>query len=136
MNFLASELWAKQLGLLHELVPSAVVIGSLVNPRNITTESGTRDAQRAAEVLGLKLIVASVGNESDLEPAFASLVQQRIEALFVPTDPFLNGQADQLVAVAAHHSLPAIYALREFPAAGGLMSYGTSLTDAYRQVGV
>jgi putative ABC transport system substrate-binding protein len=135
VNFLASELWAKQLGLLHELLPSAVVIGLLTNPKNMLTESGTIDAQRAAEVLRLKLIVANAGNESDLESAIASLVQQRIEALFVPTDPFFNGRADQLVSIIARHSLPAIYALREFAAAGGMMSYGTSLPDAYRQIG-
>jgi putative tryptophan/tyrosine transport system substrate-binding protein len=135
VNFLASELWAKQLGLLHELLPSAVVIGLLTNPKNMLTESGTIDAQRAAGVLRLKLIVANAGNESDLESAIASLVQQRIEALFVPTDPFFNGRADQLVSIIARHSLPAIYALREFAVAGGMMSYGTSLADAYRQVG-
>jgi putative ABC transport system substrate-binding protein len=111
------------------------VIGLLTNPKNILTESGTRDAQRAAEVLRLKLIVASAGNEGDLESAIASLVQQGIEALFVPTDPFFNGRADQLVSIIARHSLPTIYALREFAAAGGMMSYGTSLPNAYRQVG-
>ena len=135
VNFLASELWAKQLGLLHELLPSAVVVGLLTNPKNILTESGTRDVQRAAEVLRLKLIVASAGNEGDLESAIASLVQQGIEALFIPTDPFFNGRADHLVSIIARHSLPAIYSLREFAAAGGMMSYGTSLPNAYRQVG-
>jgi putative ABC transport system substrate-binding protein len=135
VNFLASELWAKQLGLLHELLPSAVVVGLLTNPKNILTESGTRDVLRAAEVLRLKLIVASASNEGDLESAIASLVQQGIEALFIPTDPFFNGRADHLVRIIARHSLPAIYSLREFAAAGGMMSYGTSLPNAYRQVG-
>ncbi len=136
VNFFASELWAKQLGLLKEFLPSAVAVGVLANPKNMLTESGTRDAQRAAEVLGVKLIVASAGIEDDLEPAIASLVRQRIEALFVPTDPFFNGRPDQLATIAARHSLPAVYALREFAAAGGMMSYGASLPDAYRQVGV
>jgi putative ABC transport system substrate-binding protein len=136
VNFLASELWSKQLELLHELVPSAVVIGLLVNPKNSTTEAGKKNAQSAADSLGRKLVLVNASTEGDIEPAFASLVQQGIEALLVPTDAFFNGRADQLVSIAARHSLPAIYALREFAAAGGLMSYGSSLTDSYHQVGV
>jgi putative ABC transport system substrate-binding protein len=136
VNLLVSELWGKQLELLHELVPSAVTIGLLVNPNNKTTEVGIRETQKAVEVLGLKLVVVSASTEGEFEAAFASLEQQRIKALFVPSDPVLNGKVDQLVAIAARHSWPAVYALREFAAAGGLMSYGSNLTDAWRQIGV
>jgi putative tryptophan/tyrosine transport system substrate-binding protein len=127
VNFVASELWAKQLGLL--------TVGLLTNPKNVFTESGIRDAQSAAAVLGLKLIVSDASIEADFEPAIASLVRQGTEALFVPTDPFFNGRAGQLVSIAARRSLPAAYALREYAAAGGMMSYGASLLDAHRQVG-
>jgi putative ABC transport system substrate-binding protein len=136
VNFVASELWAKQLGLLKELLPGVVVVGLLTNPKNVFTESGTRDAQIAAAVLGLKLIVAGASIEADFDPAIASLVRQGTEALFVPTDSFFNGRADQLVSIAARHALPAVYALREYAVAGGMMSYGASLLDAHRQVGI
>jgi putative tryptophan/tyrosine transport system substrate-binding protein len=136
VNFVASELWAKQLGLLKELLPGVAVVGLLTNPKNVFTEPGISDAQSAAAVLGLKLIVAGASIEADLEPAIASLVRQGIEALFVPTDSFFNGRAGQLVSIAARQSLPAAYALREYAAAGGMMSYGASLLDAHRQVGI
>jgi putative ABC transport system substrate-binding protein len=123
----------KQFELLHELLPKAT-IGLLVPPnRDGAIEL---DTQAAAEGLGHKLVVVRVGTENDFDPAFTSLMRQQVGALFVPSDPFFNSHAEQLVALAARHALPAIYPLREYVVSGGLMSYGTSLTDAFRQVGV
>src|SRR5262245_5185363 len=132
-------LTAKQLGLLHELVPTANVIDVLVNPAvlvepNLTTDS--REAEQAARSIGLQLHVLRASTEGDFSAVFATLVQQQVGALLVAGDPFFLSQKDQIVALATHHAVPAMYSLREFPAAGGLMSYGTSITAAYRQVGI
>jgi putative tryptophan/tyrosine transport system substrate-binding protein len=133
---LTAALLAKQFELLHELLPNAAVIGFLVNPNNPTTENYTREAQVAAHALGRKLVVVNANSESGIDAAFATLVQQGAGALLVGNDPFFNTRPDKLVALAARHAVPAISPYREFAAAGGLMSYGTSLTDAYRLVGV
>lgn len=126
---------AKQLEILHEVVPRASVIAFLVNPNNAVAELDTSDVQAAADTLGKKLIVVKAGTKDDLNKAFGAINGQHGGALVVQTDPFFLGQRDQIVALAAQHAVPAIYYLRDYPAAGGLMSYGTSLADALRLVG-
>jgi putative ABC transport system substrate-binding protein len=135
VHFLIAALAAKQLELLRELVSSSTVIGLLVNPANPVSESQTRDVQAAAVALGLKLSVLNASSESDIEAAFASFVQQRVDAVLVGSDPFFLSRRDQLVGLTARHAISAMYSLREFAVAGGLMSYGTSLTDAFRLAG-
>ncbi len=134
--FLIGALTAKKFELLHELVPNATAIGMLVNPNFPDTNIQLRDAQAAAQVLGQKLVVVNAGTVGELKTAFATLVQERIGALVVAGNPFLIAHAEQLAALAARHAIPAIYPVREHAVAGGLMSYGTSITDAHRQAGV
>jgi putative tryptophan/tyrosine transport system substrate-binding protein len=136
VNLLMNELVAKQIDVLHEAVPSAAVIGFLVNPINPNTVPDAKDAQAATEALGCKLLVVNAGTEREIVAAFGVLVQQQAGALLVHTDPFFLSQREQLVALTAHHALPAMYAFRDFVPAGGLMSYGASLTDGSRQVGI
>jgi len=126
----------KKLELLHQLVPQAVVIGILANPRNPGVESVSTGLQTAARTLGLQTYVVNAAAEGELAAAFATFVEQRVGALVVAGDPFFNARRAELVALAARHAIPAIYEWREFAAAGGLMSYGTVISDAYRQVGV
>jgi putative ABC transport system substrate-binding protein len=108
----------------------------LVNPDNPNAESTMGDAQAAAETLGKKLVVFKARTERDLDTAFATFVQQKVEAVLVEADPFFLARREQVVALAARHALAAIYAFREFATVGGLMSYGTSLSNAYHQAGV
>jgi putative ABC transport system substrate-binding protein len=129
-------LGAKQIGLLRELVPTALTIAFLVNPNEPTAESQISDAQTAAGVAGQQLIVLRAGSEGEIEAAFATLVQQRAGALLVAAGPFFITRAHNLVALAARHAVPAMYFRREFSAAGGLMSYGSSTAEMYRQMGV
>jgi putative tryptophan/tyrosine transport system substrate-binding protein len=131
-----SGLEAKRLGLLHEMVPKATTIAVLVNPNYTDAESQLRDAQEAATRLGMQLVVVRANAESDFAAAFSTLVRQQAQALLVCSSPFFNARRQQLVVLAARHSMPAIYEWREITEAGGLMSYGTGLADAYRQVGV
>jgi putative tryptophan/tyrosine transport system substrate-binding protein len=131
-----AELEAKRLGLLRDLVPQATTFALLVDPNYSTTDAQVRDVQTASARLGVQLIVARANSERDIEAAFATFVQQRAAALLVGASPFFNNRRDQLVALAARHKLPATYESREFAAAGGLVSYGNSITDAYRQAGV
>jgi putative tryptophan/tyrosine transport system substrate-binding protein len=133
---LSSGLEAKRLGLLHELVPNATTVAALVNPNYPDAESQVTEVQEAARTLGLQVHVLKVSSESDFDTAFATLIQQRAGALLVATDPFFFSRRDQLVALAARHAVPAIYQFREFAVSGGLMSYGTRLTDSYHQIGV
>jgi ABC-type uncharacterized transport system substrate-binding protein len=133
------ELTAKQVGLLHELVPTANAIATLVNPAvlvnpDLTTYS--REVEQAARSIGLQLHVLRASSENDLNAVSTTLVQQQAGALLVAGDPFFLSRKDQIIALAARHAVPALYSLREFPAAGGLMSYGTSISAAYRQVGI
>ena len=132
----AGELTAKRLELLSELVPRARVIALLVNPNNSTAERITRDVQEAARTKGLQLHVLKASSESEIDIAFASLVQLHAGALVVGADPFLSGRREQLVALASRHAVPSIYAWREFATSGGLISYGASLAVAYRLMGV
>jgi ABC-type uncharacterized transport system substrate-binding protein len=132
---LGKVLVAKRLELLHELVPKAEAIAFLVNPSNAVAEHDTSDAQAAAAVLGRRLIVAEAGSAGDIDAAFATIARQRGGGLLQQLDPFLQSRREQVVALAARHRLPAVYDRRDFAAAGGLASYGTSLSDALRLVG-
>jgi ABC-type uncharacterized transport system substrate-binding protein len=135
VSFAADELTAKRLELLSELVPRAGVIALLMNPSNATAERVIRDVQEAARTKGLQLHVLKASSESEIDTAFASLVQLHVDALLVGADPFLSSRRDKLVALASGRAVPSIYAWREFAASGGLISYGPSLTSAYRLVG-
>jgi putative tryptophan/tyrosine transport system substrate-binding protein len=126
----------KRLQLLHDLVPQAAVIAFLMNPNNPNGSIELKAAQAAAASLGRQIVVFSASSESELDTAFASMVQQRIGTLLGASDPFLFNRRDQIVLLAARHAIPAIYYLRDFARAGGLMAYGNSLTDMYRLVGV
>jgi putative tryptophan/tyrosine transport system substrate-binding protein len=132
---LGKVLVVKRFELLRELVPKAEAIAFLVNPNNAVAELDTSDAQAAAAALGQELIVLKAGSEGDIDRAFATIAEQRGAGLLQQLDPFLQSRRDQLVALAARYALPAIYERRDFAAAGGLMSYGTSLSDALRLVG-
>ena len=127
---------AKRLELLAETVPNANALALLVNPNNPNAEPDTRSLQAAAQTLGRRLEVLKAASERDLETAFAAIADQRLGALFVNIDSSFFAWADQLVALAARHRVPAIYPLRSYVAAGGLMSYDASYTDAFRRVGV
>jgi len=135
VSFLSSLLLAKQLELLRELVPAATTIGFLVNPNNPNTEVRTREMQETVRAVGRQVHVVTASTEGELEQALAT-VQQRAGALVIAADPFFVDRRDQLVALAARYALPASYPFREDALAGGLMSYGTSPTDTYRQVGI
>ncbi len=134
--FFSAVLGAKRLELLRQLVPKATTIAMLVNPNSPETEAERRDVQAAAQAIGQQLIMLDVGSERDIEPAFATLVQRGAGALLVGTGGFMNSHRERIVALSARHRLPASYSVREFVAAGGLMSYGASITDAYRQAGI
>jgi putative ABC transport system substrate-binding protein len=133
---LSVELAPKKLQMLHELVPTMRTVGLLVNSINPNAETQSRDLQVAAQSLGLQLHVLHANSESDFDKAFAAMAQLRVGALVIGTDGFLNSRSEQLATLAMRHGMPAVFQYREFTAAGGLMSYGTSLTDTYRQVGV
>ena len=136
VSFLSGELEAKRLGLLHELVPNATTVAVLMNPNFLDAAKHLRDVQRAGDALGLQLLILDASSERDVDLAFATLAQKRAGALLVTADAFLFSQRQKLVALAAHHAMPAIYSYREFITAGGLASYSASLADAYRQGGV
>jgi ABC-type uncharacterized transport system substrate-binding protein len=135
-NNVTSELGAKGLALLHELVPGTETIGFLENPNNPTFELTTRDVLAAASVIGVKVQTLKAATDREIDAAFVSLVQERTGALLVGNDLFFNSRIEQLVALAARYAIPTMYAQREFVVAGGLISYGTSLIEQYRQVGL
>jgi len=129
-------LGAKRLELLRELVPAAAVIAVLVNPTNPVAEAETKDVQDAARALGRQTLVLNATVESDIDAAFATMVQQRVGALVAQADPFFTTRRNQFVELAARYAIPTIYPLREYVAAGGLISYGTSIREVFRQTGV
>jgi putative ABC transport system substrate-binding protein len=130
------ELETKRLELLHDMVPSAAVIGILINPTNPAAESRSKDLQMAARTLERKIHIVSASSESDLDKAFETLIQQRAGALLVSTDSFFTSQRDRLIALAARHALPTMYSWREFVESGGLASYGPIINEVYRQAGI
>jgi len=130
------ELGSKQLGLLRELVPAITAITILVNPNFPGTESQLRDVEAAARTLGLQLIVLRAGTDHEIDTAFATIAQQGGRALVVGVDPSFLDRRDHIIPLAARHAIPAIYPLRHFAVAGGLISYGTDFADSYRQAGV
>jgi putative tryptophan/tyrosine transport system substrate-binding protein len=132
---LTSMLGAKRIGLLRELTPRADPIGVLINPSFPVSELEHRDAEEAAQQIGVRLVVLRASAESEFEPMFARLVTERVGGLMIGADPFFNSRRNLLVALAARHQIPTLYEFREFAAAGGLISYGTSLSDTYHQVG-
>jgi putative ABC transport system substrate-binding protein len=136
VSFLANELGPKRLDLLRQLVPNATTIAMLDNPGSPDTEAERRDVQAAAQAIGQKLIILDVTSEREIESAFALLMQRRADALLAGTGAFTNSHRERIVALAAKHAIPAIYSLREYVVAGGLMSYAASITDAYRQAGI
>lgn len=126
----------KALGLLHELVPNAAVIALLTNPKLPEAVRTLSDAQEATRTLGRQLLVLNAGTPSEVEIAFATMRQERADALLVGADPFLGGRSQQIVALAARDAIPAMYFNREFVAEGGLISYGNDIADAYRRAGL
>jgi len=136
VNFLTEMLVAKQLEVLSETIPRTPLIGFLVNPTNANAEADTKSVLAAAESLGQKLVVVQAQTDSELEAAFVALVRQRAGALMVMGDAFFLSRRNKLVELAARQAIPAIYNLREYAIAGGLMSYGTSITDAHRIAGL
>ena len=133
---LGVELGPKRLELLHELVPAATTIAILVNPANRSAEIQVRDMQAAARTLGLELHILQASTEREIDAAFATLTRLRAGALVISPEAFFNSRSEQLAALTVRHAVPAIYTYREFAAAGGLMSYGGSITDSYRQAGI
>jgi putative tryptophan/tyrosine transport system substrate-binding protein len=135
-TFLTDQLHAKRLELLHELVPKANVIAVLVNPENPNAESARMQVQEAARMLGQQVHVLRARTEREIDAAFAAISQFRAGALFVASDGFFLNRREQFGALAAHHAVPSSFELREFVTAGGLMSYGASLAEVYRQAGI
>jgi putative ABC transport system substrate-binding protein len=130
------ELGPKLLDILRQLIPSATTIAILVNPAFQLTSAEVRNVQDAAHTVGIRVSVLNASTEAEIDTAFTTIVQQKADALIVGTDPFLLGQRDQLVRLAARHTVPTIYFLREFVESGGLLSYGPSIANGYRQAGV
>ena len=136
VSWLAVELMSKRVELMSELVPQAKAIALLVNPNSRQTERVVRDVQEGPRPNGVQLLIVKAGSESEIDAAFASIVQGPAGALVVQAEPFLNSRREQIVALAARHAVPAIYSLREYATGGGLISYGPSLTAVYRQAGI
>ena len=136
VNFFVSELAAKRLELLRELVPGAARVALLVNPAGPGAETALREVEAAARAVGMRMQVVNASTSREINAAFATFVRERYDALFVAPDPFFTTRRGQLVNLASHHSIPATYSGRQYPEIGGLMSYGASLPDSWRQVGV
>ena len=136
INFFSNTLEAKRLELVHELVPTAALIAVLFNPTRSDASIQANDLQAAAHAIEKQIVILNAASERDFETVSATLAQQRVGALLVSADPFFTARREQIVALAARQGIPAVYELREFVMAGGLMSYGTSLIDAYRQAGI
>jgi putative ABC transport system substrate-binding protein len=136
VNMFSSWLHAKRLQLLQELVPTAALVAMLVNPTTRMARSEIDEAQAAADKLGQKIRILNVSNDREIDAAFSAIVEQRIGGLLVQAEPFITSRRDQLVLLTTRHAVPTIFSLPEFAAAGGLMSYGTSITASFRQIGV
>ncbi|MGB9041841.1 MAG: ABC transporter substrate-binding protein [Pseudolabrys sp.] len=136
VNFFVNVLEGKRLGLLRALIPGVQLIAVLFNPNRPNHANEVRDVQEVAHAIGQQIHVLLASNEGAINAAFATAAQLHVGAMLVGSDPFFNSQRDKIIALAARHSIPTIYEQREFALAGGLMSYGTNLTDSYRQVGV
>jgi putative ABC transport system substrate-binding protein len=136
VNFLTADLGEKALGLIHDLAPNAAIGAMLVNPNNPNAESVAKNARATALSVGLQFHILNAGTAREIDTAFASIIERGIGVLVVGADPFFLGRRNQFVALAARHAVPAIYYSREFVTAGGLMSYGTSISDAYRRAGI
>jgi putative tryptophan/tyrosine transport system substrate-binding protein len=136
VNFLITELESKRLGLLHELIPAAARVGLLVNPKSRLTERAMRDVTTASSAIGLQVDVVQASDSREIESVFKTLVHNKADALLVGPDAFFVSRRLQLAILAARHALPAVYNVREYAEAGGLMSYGTNARDAYREIGV
>jgi putative ABC transport system substrate-binding protein len=136
INLFSAELAAKRLGLLHDLTPATSVVAHLVNPKFPVTEDSVREVEKAAGVIGLQIVLVKASSESEIDAAFATIFQNGARALLVGADPFFRGQREHIAVLSARYAIPAIYEFRDFVEAGGLISYGTSLTEAYRQEGV
>jgi putative ABC transport system substrate-binding protein len=136
INFFSREVIAKRLALLHQLVPEAVRFAVLSNPANAASEATLQDVQEAIRTIGLQIQVLNASTAPEIDAAFAALARERADALFVAPDSFFNSRRVQLANLAAREKIPAAYSLPDFVAAGGLMSYGTDVVDAHRQIGV
>jgi putative tryptophan/tyrosine transport system substrate-binding protein len=136
LSILFTQLTSKRLELLYELAPQARTIALLVNPKSPTAAPSIRGAEEAARAKGVRLAILNAGTESEIDAAFAMFVNLKADGLIISADPFFDTRREQLVAPAARYGIPVIYFEREFSVAGGLISYGTSLPDAYRQMGI
>jgi putative tryptophan/tyrosine transport system substrate-binding protein len=137
INFLSRELASKQLGLLRELIPKVTRLAALVDPANARiTEATLRDVKQAADAIGLQIQFLNASTSQEIDAVFVAVARERPDALFVGADPFLNSRRLQLSLLAMRHAIPAIYSNREFAEVGGLLTYGSDIADAYRQVGV
>ena len=136
ISFVGGLLGAKRLDILRQLVPTAATIAMLVGTNTLEARIERRDVELAAQALGQQLIIAQVGSEGELDSAFASIVGRGAKALLVGAGPLVTSNRERIVGLVARHAIPAIYSLREFVEAGGLMSYGASIVDAYRQAGI
>ena len=136
VNSFLAELGAKHLGLLRELLPTATLVGLLVNPTNENIEGVTKDVVAAAATLGVQIDIVRASDSREIEAAFATLVRNKVNALLIGPDVFFNNRRVQLATLTARHAIPALSNVREFAEVGGLMSYGTDLTEVFRQLGV
>jgi putative ABC transport system substrate-binding protein len=136
VTWFSAGLGPKRLELLHELVPTAKIVALLINPSNPESARQPAELQEAARVMGLQPVVLAARTAGEIDTAFAAMVQNRVGALLVGSDPFFLNRREQVVALAARHAIPTIYGGRQFPDIGGLMSYGNSLADAYRRAGI
>jgi putative ABC transport system substrate-binding protein len=136
VNVLTIDLDGKRLELLSELVPASAPVAVLINPRSEYAEQQAKDVQAGGSRIGWQILMLNASSARDIDTAFRTLIERRVAGLLVAADAFFNSRREQLVALAAYHAIPAIYEWREYALAGGLMTYGSSITDAYRQAGI
>ena len=136
VNLFITEMEAKRIGLLHEMVPAATTLGVLMNPKTADAEAELIEVQAAGRTLHQRIDVVNASDEPEIDAAFTAFAQNKAGAILVAADPFFNNRRDLIVTLAARYAIPAVYPLRDFADSGGLISYGTSLTDAYRQAAI